>query len=74
MHCKRRYKFHICSVVLGKLDSFRNYKGLHIIFPENFRCSSKFYESENFSDSSPHDLFEKANLGTEMRKIILRKL
>ena len=27
MHCKRRYKILICSVILGELKSFRNYKG-----------------------------------------------
>ena len=34
MHSKRRYKICICSFVLGQLESFRNYKGLHIIFPK----------------------------------------
>ena len=27
MHSKRRYKIFICSVILGELKSFRNYKG-----------------------------------------------
>ena len=34
MHSKRRYKICICSVILGELESFRNYKGLSIIFPK----------------------------------------
>ena len=34
MHSKRRYKICICSVVLGQLESFRNYKGFGIIFPK----------------------------------------
>ena len=34
MHFKRCYKICICSVVLGQLESFRNYKGLRIIFPK----------------------------------------
>ena len=34
MHSKRRYKICICSFVLGQLESFRNYKGLSIIFPK----------------------------------------
>ena len=34
MHSKCRYKISICSVVLGELESFRNYKGLSIIFPK----------------------------------------
>ena len=29
-----RYKQFICSVILGELESFRNYKGLSIIFPK----------------------------------------
>ena len=32
MNSKRRYKIYICSVILGELESFRNYKGLSIIF------------------------------------------
>ena len=34
MHCKSRYKIRICSVILGKLESFQNYKGSGIIFPK----------------------------------------
>ena len=34
MHSKRRYKICICSVILGELESFRNCKGLRIIFPK----------------------------------------
>ena len=34
MHSKRRYKICICSVILGQLESFRNYKGFSIIFPK----------------------------------------
>ena len=34
MHSKRREKICICSVILGELVSFRNYKGLSIIFPK----------------------------------------
>ena len=32
MNSKRRYKIYICSVILGELESFRNYEGLSIIF------------------------------------------
>ena len=47
MHSKQRYKICISSVVLGQLESFRNYKGLRIIFPKlNFRCNFNFYERE----------------------------
>ena len=34
MHSKSRYKIRICSVILGKLESFQNYKGSEIIFPK----------------------------------------
>ena len=33
-HSKRRYKLCICSVILGELESFRNYEGFSIIFPK----------------------------------------
>ena len=31
MHSKRSYKICICSVILGELESFRNYKGFSFI-------------------------------------------
>ena len=34
MRSKRRYEIYICSVILGQLESFRNYKGFSIIFPK----------------------------------------
>ena len=80
MHSKRRYKSCICSVVLGQPQSFRNHLGPQYYFPENFRCNFRFYESENFSDSSLHRIIESENFrflfstknrltwGTEMRK------
>ena len=34
MHAQRGYKIYICSVILGKLESFRNYEGFSIIFPK----------------------------------------
>ena len=40
---------------------FANYKGLSIIFPKNFRWNWMFYESETFSDSSRHLLYESEN-------------
>ena len=61
MHSKRRYKSCICSVVLGQLESFRNHLGPQYYFPENFRCNFRFYESENFSDSSLHRIFASEN-------------
>ena len=58
MNSKWRYKICICSVFLGKFESFRNYKFLET---RDFRCNFKFYESENFSDSSLHCIFESEN-------------
>ena len=34
MNLERRYKIGTCSVILGELESFRNYKGFCIIFPK----------------------------------------
>ena len=34
IHSNRRYQIYICSVILGQLESFRNYQGLIIIFPQ----------------------------------------
>ena len=44
MCTKWRYNICICSVILGQLESFRNYKGLSIIFQEQFRYNFKVYE------------------------------
>ena len=41
-----------------EFESFRNYKGFSIVFPENFRCNLSFYERENFSDSCLNHTFE----------------
>ena len=50
MHSKRRYKICIGSVILGELESFRNYS---FIFAE-ILDAKPYFESENFSDSSFH--------------------
>ena len=34
IHSKKRYKICICSVILGELEAFRNYKGFSVIFPK----------------------------------------
>ena len=34
MYSEWRYEKFICSVILGELESFRNSKGLSIIFPK----------------------------------------
>ena len=51
------------SVTLGQLESLGNLSLFEItralvFFPENFSCNLKFYESENFSDSSLHRIFD----------------
>ena len=58
MHSKRRYKIGICSVILGELESFRNYKRLSSIFP---KFNILYYGGENFSDSSFLHIFESEN-------------
>ena len=49
-----------CSQGTGKLKSFE-LQGLQHYFSEKFRCDVKFYESENFSDSSLHHILESEN-------------
>ena len=61
MHSKRRYKICICLVMLGELETFRNLHGLQSYLPENLRCNCTFYENENFSYSSLHQIFESEN-------------
>ena len=48
-----------------KFLSFRSSSkllGLQYYFPENFRCNLTYYESEDFSDSSLHHLFQSENV------------
>ena len=59
MHSKRRYKICICSVILGELEAFRNYKRFSVIFPKILIQLNVF--SENFSYSSLHHIFESEN-------------
>ena len=49
--------FYICLVILGVIESFRNYKGFCIIFSKILECNLTYYESENFSDFSLHHIF-----------------
>ena len=64
MHSKRRYKICICSIIQGpgnlgliKITS----AFISIIFSANFRYNLTYYETENFSESSPHHIFECEN-------------
>ena len=63
MYSTRGYKIYICPVTLGKLESFRNYKGLRIIFSKILDAvfKSLFYERDNFSDSPLHRILESEN-------------
>ena len=61
MHSNRRYKICICSVILGERESFRNYKGLSIIFRKIFDEIQTYYEIETFSDFSRHHIFTSEN-------------
>ena len=86
MYSKRHYITCICLVILGKFESVQNYKGFGIIFSKNFRCNLTYYESENFSESSFHHIFETENFTfpfvyekspnqrSEMWKIKLQKI
>ena len=56
MHPKASYNICICSVILGRTWAFSKLQGIQYDFPENFRCNLSFNESENFSDSSFHDI------------------
>ena len=69
MHSKRRYKICICSVILGELESFRNYKGFSIILLKILDAIIiTYYESENFSDSSLHHILESENFSFPFSK------
>ena len=64
MHSKRRYKISICSVILGKLNTFfQNCNGFSIIFAKNFRCYLARYENENLFDSSVRHILNPSILG-----------
>ena len=62
MHSKRHYKICISSVILGELESSRNYQGFSII-ATNFRYNLTYYEREIFSNSSFHHIFDPKILG-----------
>ena len=40
---------------------FSKLQGVQYYFPENFSCNLKFYESDSFSDSSLHRIFDSEN-------------
>ena len=57
MHSNRRYKICICSVILGALEYFRNYKGFSIIFPKILDALNVFKKVIIFL-IAPHHIFE----------------
>ena len=70
IHSNQRDKIYICSVILGQLESFRNYHGCSIILPIILDKRRR----ENFSDSSFHRIFVSWNLVGKMPKIKLQKI
>ena len=40
---------------------FSKLQGLQYYFAENFKCNLTFYESEDFSDFSVHNILESKN-------------
>ena len=63
MHSKGRYKICAILVILGEIESFRNYKGFSIILLKVLDAIIiTYYESENFSDSSLHHFLESENV------------
>ena len=59
MLSKQCHKICICSVILGELESYRNYKGFSIILLKIIDALFKtYYERKNFSYSSVYHIFE----------------
>ena len=61
MHSKRRYKSFICSVILGELESFRNYKVFSTSFPKILGAIQDLPKLD-FSDCSLRHILESENL------------
>ena len=62
MHSKQRCKICICSIIIGQLDSFRNYKGFGIIFPKILDAVLSFTKVNIFfPDSFLHRILESEN-------------
>ena len=60
MRPRLRYKICICSVILGELESFGNYKGFQYYLPENVRGNLRYYE-----------VFLSKNMQLELAEILL---
>ena len=86
-HSEQRYKFFICSVILGPLAVFSKLYGQSVLFSRKFQMQFKVLRSQDFfCYSSLHRIFKSeksfsflfrqkiANLGSEMRKIKPQKI
>ena len=63
IHSNRRYIFASFGSSLYRANwAFSKLHGLQYYFPEYFRCNLTYYESEDFSDSSLHHLFQSENV------------
>ena len=63
MHSKRRYKICICSVILGELEAFRNYKGVSVLFPKLLYAIERFTKVRIFLISLSITLWNSKSLG-----------
>ena len=63
MHSKRRYKICICSVILGELEAFRNYKGVSVLFPNLLYAIERFTKVRIFLISLSITLLNSKSLG-----------
>ena len=63
MHSKRRYKICICSVILGELEAFRNYKGASVLFPKLLYAIERFTKVRIFLISLSITLLNSKILG-----------
>ena len=63
MHSKRGYRICICSVILGELESFRNYKGFsNVLVFQHFKHLNDFcreYDSQERSASEVKQEIER---------------
>ena len=63
MHSKAPCNICICSVILGQLEPFRNYKGFSMIFPKILDAIYRLTKVNFFSDSSIHAFSNPKILG-----------
>ena len=63
MRSTRHYRICICSVILGELESIRNYKGFSVIFPNildaTWRITYSLYRIFEYDNFRFPFLYEK---------------